>query len=143
MAITVNRYDHTIHRFVTGANAAGDTYKLLLCSALTFNASHTTLAGITYTEIANGNGYTTGGLTLGSVEITQVGSGSKFDANDGVWTASGSGISAEFALLINDTDSGDPPVVAIDFGEVKTADAGTDFKVIWPTGGIVAFSWAA
>lgn len=64
MAITVNRYDHTIHRFVTGANAAGDTYKLLLCSALTFNASHTTLAGITYTEIANGNGYTTGGATL-------------------------------------------------------------------------------
>lgn len=141
MAITVNRYDHTIHRFVSGANAVGDTYKLILTTALTFNASHTTLAGITYTEVANGNGYTTGGITLSGVEITQVSAGSKFDAADGSWTASGAGMAASGALLFNDTDSGDPPVVAIDFGETKTADAGTDFKVIWPTAGIITFAW--
>lgn len=140
MAITVSTYDHTVWRFVSGANAAGDTYKLILATAATFNASHTTLAGITYTEVANGNGYTTGGKALTGVAITQVGNDAKFDADDVTWTASGGPIAASYGILVDDTDTNDPPLVLIDFGGSQSAGDGTDFKAIWPAAGIFTFT---
>lgn len=45
-------------------------------------------------EIANGNGYTTGGLTLTSVALSLASGTVKFTSASGSWTASGSGIPA-------------------------------------------------
>ena len=45
-------------------------------------------------EIANGNGYTTGGGTLTSVALTQTGGVVKFTSAAYVWTASGGSIPA-------------------------------------------------
>ena len=64
MAPTISLYNHTRARFASGANAVGDTYKVKLLTAATFNATHTTLAATGGTEVANGNGYTTGGVTV-------------------------------------------------------------------------------
>jgi hypothetical protein len=140
VAVTVSLYNHTAARFASGANAATDTFKVALYTAATFNAANTTLAGITKTEVTNANGYTTGGATLANVAVTTVTTNdAKFDADDVTWSATGSGITASYAILYNDTDTDDPPVAFIDFGGSETASAGTDFLLVWNANGI--FTW--
>jgi hypothetical protein len=143
VAPTISLYNHTRARFASGANAVGDTYKVKLLTAATFNATHTTLAATGGTEVANGNGYTTGGATLANAAVTTVNTNeAKFDADDVTWAASGGAITASFAILYNDTDADDPPVAFIDFDGTETAGTGTDFKIIWNANGIVTFTVA-
>jgi hypothetical protein len=140
MAVTISLYNHTRARFASGANAVGDTYKLQLLTAATFDATHTTLAAAGGTEVANGNGYTTGGTTLTNVVAPTVNTDeSKFDADDALWNASGGSITANYARLYNDTDANDPPVAFIDFGGSESAGDGTPFKVVWHPDGILTF----
>jgi hypothetical protein len=142
MAVTISVYNHTATRFASGANAEGDTFKVMLCTTATFDATNTTLASITTkTEVASGNGYTTGGVALTGVAVTTVTTNdAKFDANDASWTASGGAITASYAILYNDTDANDPPVAFIDFDGSESAGDGTDFKVIWNANGIFTFT---
>jgi hypothetical protein len=141
MAVTISVYNHTATRFASGANAEGDTFKVMLCTTATFDATNTTLASITKTEVASGNGYTTGGVALTGVAVTTVTTNdAKFDANDASWTASGGAITASYAILYNDTDANDPPVAFIDFDGSESAGDGTDFKVIWNANGIFTFT---
>lgn len=141
MAVTVSLYNHTSKRFAEGSNAASDTYKVILCTAATFNATNTTLAGITKTEVASGNGYTTGGQALANVAVTTVTTNdAKFTADTVTWTATGGSITASYAILFNDTDTDDPPLLFIDFGGAESAGDGTDFKIIWNASGIVSFN---
>jgi hypothetical protein len=143
MAVTVSLYNHTAKRFAEGSNASGDTYKVMLCTAATFTAADTTLAGITKTEVANANGYTTGGATLANVAVTTVTTNdAKFDADDASWTASGGSITASYAILYNDTDANDPPVAFIDFGGSESAGDTTDFRIVWNASGIFTFTVA-
>jgi hypothetical protein len=143
VAPTISLYNHTRARFASGANAVGDTYKVKLLTAATFNATHTTLAATGGTEVANGNGYTTGGATLANAAVTTVNTNeAKFDADDVTWAATGGSIAAEFGILYNDTDADDPPVAFINFDGAKTAGAGTDFRVAWNANGIVTFTVA-
>lgn len=143
MAVTISLYNHTAQRFASGANAVADSYKLMLCTAATFNAADTTLAGITKTEVAAANGYTAGGATLANVAVTTVTTNdAKFDADDVIWTAAGGNITASYGILYNDTDANDAPVAFVDFDGSKTAGTGTDFRVIWNADGIVTFAVA-
>lgn len=75
-----------------------DTLKIALFqSTSNIGAASTTYAGLT-NEVANGNGYTTGGQSVigslsGTITVT-------FDVTDpAVWTASGAGFSARYAVL--------------------------------------------
>lgn len=141
MTVTVSLYNHTSQRFASGANSSADTYKLMLCTAATFSAADTTLAGITKTEVANGNGYTTGGQALTGVSVTTVTTNdAKFTADTVVWSASGGAITSTYGILYNDTDTDDPPLLFIDFGGSESAPDGTDFKVIWNANGILTFT---
>lgn len=143
MPVTISLYNHTPQRFASGANAVGDTYKVKLLTAATFDATHTTLAATGGTEVANANGYITGGATLANVAVTTVTTNdAMFDADDVTWTASGGAIAASYAILYNDTDANDPPVAFIDFGGSESAGAGTDFKIVWNAAGIVSFTVA-
>ena len=143
MAVTISLYNHTARRFADGSNVAGDTYRLMLCTAATFNAADATLAAISKTEVANANGYTTNGPALTGVAITTVTTNdARFDADDVTLAATGGSIAAEFGILYNDTDADDPPVAFIDFDGAKTAGAGTDFKIVWNANGIVTFTVA-
>jgi hypothetical protein len=143
MAPSISLYNHTTARFASGANSVGDTYKLMLCSAATFNAANTTLAGITKTEIASGTGYTTGGATLANVAVTTVTTNdAKFDADDISITASGGSIAASGAILYNDTDADDPPVAFLNFDGTITANDGIPFVVQWNANGILTFTTA-
>lgn len=113
----------------------------MLCTAATFDATNTTLASITKTEVANGNGYTTGGQALTSVGVTTVTTNdAKFTADTVTWVASGGPITASFAILYNDTDTDDPPLLFIDFLGSESAGDGTEFKIIWNASGIVSFT---
>lgn len=79
------------------SDLTGATIKLLLTSSAytpnTTETGHTVLADIT-NELANGNGYTTGGATLTSPTITAITGGFKFSTANASWTASGAGIPA-------------------------------------------------
>jgi hypothetical protein len=144
MAVTVSVYNHTVSRFANGANAVGDTYKINLYSALTFNAAHTTKAAVdaAATQLSTANGYTQDTKELGSVAVNVVTTNdANFDAADVQWTASGGDIGpASYAMIYNDTDADDPPVAVVNFGEAKTAGAGTTFNITWNASGIFTFT---
>jgi hypothetical protein len=140
VAVTISLYNHTSARFASGANAVGDTYKVKLLTAATFDATHTTLAATGGTEASTGTGYTAGGATLTNVAVTTVTTNdAKFDADDASWTASGGPVTASFAIIYNDTDVNDPPVAFIDFDGSQSAGDGTDFLIVWNASGI--FTW--
>ena len=143
MAPTISLYNHTTRLFSNGTFAEGHTYKVKLLTAATYDATDVTLAETGGTEVSNANGYTTGGATLTGVAVTTVTTDdSKFDANDATWSATGSGITASFAILYNDTITNDPPVAFINFDGSESAGAGTDFIVQWNVNGIVTWTKA-
>jgi len=141
MAVSISLYNHTAKLFADGSLAVGDTYKVKLLSAATFDASHTTLAATGGTEATSGTGYTSGGQALANVAVTTVTTNdAKFDADDVTWTASGGSITASYAIVYNDTDADDPPIAFIDFDGSQSAGDGTDFKIVWNASGIFTFT---
>lgn len=143
MAVTISLYNHTTALFADGSNAVGDTYKVKLLTAATFNATHTTLAATGGTEVANANGYITGGTSMTGVAVTTVTTNdAKFDADDTAWTASGGSITASYGILYNSTDVDSPPVAFIDFDGSKSAGSGTNFTIVWNASGIFTFTVA-
>lgn len=82
----------------TGTFLDADSYKIaLFLSTSNIGSGSTTYAGVT-NEHANGNGYTTGG---NAVTLSRSGTSTvTFDTTDpAVWTASGAGIVARYAVL--------------------------------------------
>lgn len=143
MAVSISLYNHTTRRFADGSNAAGDTYKVKLLSAATFDAAHATLAATGGTETVSGSGYSTGGATLSNVAITTVTTNdAKLDADDVIWPASGGSIAAAYAILFNSSDADSPPIAFIDFGGLEVADDGTNFRLAWNAGGILSWTTA-
>ena len=109
-------------------NSTGNTFKLALYdNNASFNAS--TTAYTTSNEIS-GTGYSAGCVTLTNVTPTTVSTTAFTDFAD--LTFSTATITARGALIYNDTASGDPSVVVLDFGGDKTSTAG-DFKIVMPT----------
>lgn len=144
MPASITLFDHTAQRFANGSNAFGDTYKINLYSAFTFDAAAITkaVAETGATQLPTANGYTQNTKALENAVVWQNGNDAAFDANDVVWTATGGPIAAIGALIYNDTDTNDPPLAWIDFGGTETAGDGTDFKIIWNAAGIVTFTVA-
>jgi hypothetical protein len=144
MPVSVTVYDHTTARFLSGANAVGDSYKINLYSTLPANATATTKAGAESgaTQISTANGYTQNTKTLTGVAVTSVTTNdAKFDADDVSWTASGGSIAAAFAMVYNDTDTDDPPVFRIDFDGTITATTGVPFVIEWNASGIFTVTY--
>ena len=140
MAVTVSLYNHTAAKFAEGSFKEGDTYKLMLLDASgTFTGANTVVGDVSANEVS-GNGWTAGGETLANVAVTTVTTNdAKFDADDVSVTATGGAIGpAENAVIVDTTDTS-ALVAHIAFGEAKTADVGTDFKVTWHADGI--FAW--
>ena len=83
---------------------AGDGFfSVVLCtSSYTPALTHSTYANISGAEVANGNGYTTGGDFPGTVTWAAAGGDATqmiFDSADPAWTASGGSITARYAVL--------------------------------------------
>lgn len=97
-------------------NFSSNTFKLALTNTAPV-AGNTVLANIT--QIANGNGYTTGGATC-TVTPSTTGGVSKIVIDDVVFTATGAVGPFRYAVLYNDTASGDPLIGYIDHGTAVT-----------------------
>ena len=114
-----------LHNFTT---STGNTFKIALyTSSATLGA--TTTAYSSTNEVANGNGYTTGGNTLTNVTPTISGTTAFTDFADTTWTAST--ITANGALIYNSTNS-NRAVCALAFGGDFSSSNG-NFTVVFPT----------
>ena len=113
------------HNFLA---SGGNTFKLALyTSSATLDASTTAYSA---TNEASGTGYSAGGAALGNVNPTSSGTTGFTDFDD--LTFSSSTITANGALIYNDTASGDPAVCSLAFGGDKTSTNG-DFTIQFPT----------
>ena len=114
-----------VHNF---KNSGGSTFKL----AMYTNSASFTAATTAYTTSneTSGTGYTAGGGTLTRVDPTTSSTTALTDFSD--LTFSSSSITARGALIDNDSASGDPTVVVLDFGSDKTSSSG-DFTIVFPT----------
>jgi hypothetical protein len=114
-----------VHNF---KNSGGSTFKIALyTNSASFDA--TTTAYTTSNEVT-GTGYSAGGNTLTRVDPTSSGSTAFTDFADTTWSSST--ITARGAMIYNDSASGNPAVVILDFGSDKTSTNG-DFTVVFPT----------
>lgn len=124
---------------------SGDTFKCaLFTSASNANTlTHDELADLT-NEVANGFGYTTGGVTLTGVTWTNNAGVITFTSADPQWLASGGSIVARYAVIYDDTVSGDPLVCVcqLDIGGNVTALTGEFLTIGIDADGILTLSGA-
>lgn len=108
-------------------NLGADTLKIALTNTAP-SASNTVLANIT--QIANGNGYTTGGTAVTITASSQTSGTYKLVGNDVVFTATGSLGPFRYAVLYNDTATNDELIGYWDNGSsVTLATSGDTFTV--------------
>jgi len=114
-----------VHNF---KNSGGSTFNLALyTNSASFNAATT---AYTSSNEVSGTGYTAKGAALTRVDPSTSSTTALTDfANLTFSTAT---ITARGALIFNDSASGDPSVVVLDFGGDKTSTAG-DFTIVFPT----------
>lgn len=131
MAVVTHIYNAALADMLgAGINWTTATINVALFSASTYTAADTayTTSG---TEVANGNGYTTGGVAAGTRTVsgttTQL---AKITGGSGtsVWTSSGAGFSAVAAKVYI---SSGHPIAHIDFGGTQTASGGGTFTITW------------
>jgi len=109
-------------------NSTGNTFNIALyTNSASFTASTT---AYTATNEVTGSGYTAKGNALVNVTPTTGGTTAFTDFADSTWSTAT--ITARGAMIFNDSASGDPSVVILDFGGDKTSTAG-EFKIVMPT----------
>jgi hypothetical protein len=113
-----------------GVNLSSDTLKVML----TNTAPTQTLTGyssISATEVANGNGYTTGGATCTTTSSTQTGGIEKLiiSAANPTWTATGAVGPFRYAVLYDTTASGAPLIGWWDYGSSISLATGQTFSI--------------
>ena len=113
-----------VHNF---KNSGGNTFRLALyTNSATFTASTT---AYTSSNEVSGTGYTAKGNDLTRVDPPTSSTTAFTDFADTTWSSSS--ITARGGLLFNDSASGDPSVIILDFGADKTSSSG-DFTVAFP-----------
>ena len=108
--------------------STGNSFKLALyTSSATLSAATTAYSA---TNEASGTNYAAGGAALTNITPTTSGTTAFTDFAD--LTFSNATITANGAVIYNDTAAGDPAVVVLAFGGDKTSTAG-DFTIQFPT----------
>jgi type IV pilus biogenesis protein CpaD/CtpE len=91
-------------------------------------ATNTVLANIT--QIANGNGYTTGGAQATQVDSLQTAGAYRLRLSDVTFTATPGSIGPfRYVVLYNDTATNDELIGWYDYGTALTVTAGNSFTV--------------
>jgi hypothetical protein len=140
MAVTIKNYNHNAARFASGANAVGDTYKVvLLSSSATHDATDTTLAEVTGANEIFGYGWDEGGEALSGVTVTTV------NTDDAKWTAdtltvliTGGDLTFRNYAIYNSTDTDGPPLAFIERSADVTFFEDTNGVLTWPADGIIS-----
>ena len=122
-----------VHNFTA---STGDTFKLALGKATasvtgTYNASTTSYDELTANsdELANGNGYATGGGTLTSITPVLDSSTAVCDFDNYTWTSAT--FTTSGGIIYNDTASGNPACAVLSFGGDQQVSSG-DFQIQFP-----------
>lgn len=114
------------------------------CNTLSTNSI---LADLT-NQVANANGYTTGGATLGSVTWTNSSGTMTFTSGTAQWTASGGSITARFAVIYasGTLNTLVNPILCVMLLDTTPADvtatAGNTFTITMNASGIFTLSGA-
>ena len=111
---------------------SNDIYIALYTSSASLGAA--TDGYVTSGEVANGNGYTTGGNALASKTVEENSTSGVFDAADPEWTSAT--FTARGALIYNKTlgdasSNARGAIAVLDFGGDFTVAGGT-FKIVFP-----------
>jgi hypothetical protein len=141
MAVTGKWYGQSVIKaFSKEINYISDTIKVLLCTNLYTpdQDAHVHKSDIT-NEVANGNGYTSGGIAL-SNKIMTYNSGDNvvsLDADDIAWQDAN--ITARYAVIYDDTpatDSTKPLLGYVDFGKDYVC-TDSEFRITWDSSGLL------
>lgn len=107
---------------------SADTFKIILMqSGFTFDKdTHHAYTDVSASELANGNGYTTGGATLGGVTVTEDDADDRCEItwNNPSWTAAGGAIGPVSGAIIYDDTVSDYIMGYIDFSGDYTQPSG-------------------
>jgi hypothetical protein len=122
-----------VHNFTA---STGDTFKIALGKSTasvvgTYGAATTSYTDLTGNsdELANGNGYTTGGAALTSITPVADGTTAVCDFDNYTWTSAT--FTTSGAIIYNDTASGDPACAVLSFGGDQQVSSG-DFQIQFP-----------
>ena len=107
-----------------------DTIKIALFTSSASLGAATT-AYSTSNEVANGNGYATGGVELTSRAVATAGTTAYFDAADPSWTSAT--FTANGAMIYNSSAS-NKAIAILAFGGDFTVAGGT-FQIVFPAAG--------
>ena len=114
-----------VHNFT---NSTGNTFNIAMyTNSASFTAATT---AYTATNEVSGTAYVAKGNTLVNVTPTSSSTTALTDFSDSTWSSST--ITARGAMIFNDTASGDPSVIILDFGSDKSSSSG-DFTIVFPT----------
>ena len=107
--------------------SGGNTFKIALyTSSATLSAATTAYSA---TNEVSGTNYSAAGNTLTRVDPSSSGTTGFTDFADTTWSSST--ITARGAVIYNDTASGDPSVLVLNFGSDKASSSG-DFTIAFP-----------
>ena len=107
--------------------SGGNTFKIALyTSSATLSAATTAYSA---TNEVSGTNYSAAGNTLTRVDPSSSGTTGFTDFADTTWASST--ITARGAVIYNDTASGDPSVLVLNFGSDKASSSG-DFTIAFP-----------
>lgn len=120
-AASYNKFTPAVENLLEGVNAGSDSWAVKLATAVNQAAG-------TFTEVANGNGYTTGGNSAAVSSAAQsAGTYKLVLSSPSAWTASGAGFSFQYAVLV-DTTAG-VNVGYWDYGSSQAVAAGETVTV--------------
>lgn len=144
MADTIRAYNHTFKLWVNGQVDKANIKAMLMSSAGTFSAAHTTVdavagavSGGNRPREVYGNGWTQGGEVLTGVAVTTWNTnGYMIDAADTRKTATGGAIGPYDNVLIYDATNNLPLWHIQNEVTGKTAGASTDNVIVYDAGGI-------
>jgi len=122
-------------------NLNSDTLQaILVTSTHTPAAGDAVLTDVNGNEVANGNGYTTGGVTLTTVSWSETSGTATLDADNFSWTASGGSITYRYVYLYNQTATSDNLICYWDEGTDVTISDGETRTFTVDASGILTLS---
>lgn len=139
MALEFNLVNHFVGNVGSGdIDLDTDTFKAVL-SNTAIDAEDNQLSDVT--QIANGGGYTTGGVTLTGVTWTEPSTGIwRFDSDDFEWVGTSGGFGpSQYVYIYSDSSTDDLGVGWYDFGSEVTIPEDGIFRVVPGINGHIEF----
>ena len=139
-------FNNTVQALGIGnMNLNSDTIKVMLTNTAPV-ATNSNYSDVSSTELANGNGYTTGGATVGSTSYTLSTATSTLVGNAVTFTASGSMGPFRYAIAYDSTPTNKTLLLSWDYGSSITLNASETFTITWagntPTNAILQITHA-